>query len=482
MIHGSEAALDEGGEEAHGQDEEPRRARCDHGSGVALDAAADGGRAFFGGDGEASAAENAFGRMAAAGVLLKRGANVAGTDDHGADAIAAQLQALAFREGAERGLGDAIQSHPGQRDFAGNRTHVYDHATTPGAHGGHHQLGQRKGRKKIQLHELSRLFQGDIPGGKILPRAGVINEDVEGAEAIEGAVDEKAAGGFGGQIAGGQKCPRRGGAAEALLGARGERQPGAGAGELGGTGSANALRCSGDEDDLAVNPHAGKSGLALLPVWGKRHNSTMPGLLPLFPLQVVVFPGTALPLHVFEERYKEMVGRAIRENSEFGIVLAREDGIVNAGCTVVVEKLTEMYPDGRMDILMRGRRRFEVLSLNEEKEYLQAEVSYFDDDDLQPVPEELRQQALSHYHDLTELGTARDLGEPDVKAAQLSFQLAAGLPDVNFLSVLLRQRSERGRLKELNEYLAQYIPRQRTIERVKALAPTNGFGGKHVEM
>ena len=63
------------------------------------------------------------------------------------------------------------------------------------------------------------------------------------------------------------------------------------------------------------------------------------GLIPLFPLQVVVFPGMPLPLHIFEERYKEMVGKAIREKSEFGIVLAREDGIVNAGCTVVVEKL-----------------------------------------------------------------------------------------------------------------------------------------------
>src|SRR5690348_1492316 len=105
------------------------------------------------------------------------------------------------------------------------------------------------------------------------------------------------------------------------------------------------------------------------------------GLIPVFPLQVVVFPRTPLPLHIFEERYKEMVGNAIRDNSEFGIVLAREDGIVNAGCTVVVEKLTQMYSDGRMDILTRGKRRFEIESLNEEKDFLQAQVQFFDDDD-----------------------------------------------------------------------------------------------------
>ena len=79
-----------------------------------------------------------------------------------------------------------------------------------------------------------------------------------------------------------------------------------------------------------------------------------PNLLPLFPLRVVVFPRTPLPLHIFEERYKEMVGEAIRESSEFGIVLAKDDGIVNAGCTVVVKEVLKTYADGRMDILTRG--------------------------------------------------------------------------------------------------------------------------------
>ncbi|MBV9505276.1 MAG: LON peptidase substrate-binding domain-containing protein [Acidobacteriia bacterium] len=205
------------------------------------------------------------------------------------------------------------------------------------------------------------------------------------------------------------------------------------------------------------------------------------GLLPLFPLQVVVFPGTPLPLHIFEERYKEMVGTAIRENSEFGIVLAREDGIVNAGCTVVVEKLTEIHPDGRMDILTRGRRRFEVLSLNEEKDYLQAEVRYFEDEDFHPAPPELREQALTHFQELRRLVAAREAADPDEKDPNLSFQLAQAIPDLNFLNTLLRQRSEIGRLRELNQYLEQYIPKQRAVERLRALAPTNGHGGRHVE-
>ena len=60
---------------------------------------------------------------------------------------------------------------------------------------------------------------------------------------------------------------------------------------------------------------------------------------------------------------------------------------------------------------------------------------------------------------------------------QLSFQLAHHLPDLDFLSALLRHRSETERLKQLNQYLSLYIPRQRTVERMKELAPTNGHGG-----
>jgi Lon protease-like protein len=201
-------------------------------------------------------------------------------------------------------------------------------------------------------------------------------------------------------------------------------------------------------------------------------------LLPLFPLQLVVFPRTRLPLHIFEERYKEMVGDAIRDESEFGIVLAKKDGIVNAGCTVKVEKVLEMYPDGRMDILTLGERRFEIDGLNEEKDYLQAEVSYFDDEDLALAPVEEREKAIRQYRALNELGAVRNHSEPDMEDPQLSFQLAQAVPDLDFLSLLLRRRSETERLKELNHFLSGYLPKQKAIERMRELAPTNGFGHK----
>ncbi len=197
----------------------------------------------------------------------------------------------------------------------------------------------------------------------------------------------------------------------------------------------------------------------------------------MFPLQVVVFPRTHLPLHIFEDRYKEMIGESIRDRSEFGVVLARERGIVNAGCTVVVDKVLQMHSDGRMDIVTRGQRRFEIMSLDEEKDYLRAQVEYFEDEDTEPAAESLREEALKQYEQLTGLGVTPQYGEPDLGDPQLSFQLAQALPDLDFLSTLLRSRSEAERMRQLTQYLSDYIPRRRTIERVRELAPTNGHGG-----
>jgi Lon protease-like protein len=204
----------------------------------------------------------------------------------------------------------------------------------------------------------------------------------------------------------------------------------------------------------------------------------MAKLLPLFPLQLVVFPRTQLPLHIFEERYKEMVGEAISNQSEFGIVLAKEDGIVNAGCTVLVDRVVTRYDDGRMDILTRGARRFEIVLLNEEKPYLRGEVVFFDDDEPGPAPEELQHEALLRYRSLLELGEMRGYSDPVLTDPQLSFQLAQAIQDLDFQSVILRNRSEPDRLKQFSAFLASYVPRMKQTTKMKKLAPLNGFGHK----
>ncbi len=89
-------------------------------------------------------------------------------------------------------------------------------------------------------------------------------------------------------------------------------------------------------------------------------------------------------------------------------MLAKEDGIVNAGCTVVVEKVLKKYPDGRMDILTRGSAALRDPRLNEDKSYLRGEVEFFDDDDPGPAPEDLQEKALAQYRGLLETGRVAD--------------------------------------------------------------------------
>jgi Lon protease-like protein len=200
------------------------------------------------------------------------------------------------------------------------------------------------------------------------------------------------------------------------------------------------------------------------------------GLLPLFPLNVVLFPGAELPLHIFEDRYKEMIGEAIRERIEFGVVLANEKGIVNTGCSATVEKVLRQYSDGRMDILTQGRRRFEIVRLNDERSFLRGSVEFFDDDESAAPSPDVRKRAIEGYHELRALGSNEPAETPEGQAPPLSFRLAEAVPDVTFRQLLLTTRSEADRLRQIAEFLPNYVVRQRHIQHVKGVAPRNGHG------
>src|SRR5712692_5509408 len=170
-------------------------------------------------------------------------------------------------------------------------------------------------------------------------------------------------------------------------------------------------------------------------------------LLPLFPLDVVLLPGTALPLHIFEERYKLMVGEAIQHNSQFGIVRIKENSLFNVGCAAKVEKVVRRYPDGRFDIITVGQRRFEILFIDEQKSYLQAGVMFFDDDaNSEAEPEALRE--LEGLFDRVAKLTASQVDDLAERSAPLSFRIAGGLPlDLDVKQQVLALRAERERVE-----------------------------------
>jgi len=198
--------------------------------------------------------------------------------------------------------------------------------------------------------------------------------------------------------------------------------------------------------------------------------------MPLFPLQAVLLPGAELPLHIFEDRYKEMIREVLTERIEFGVVLATEKGLLNTGCTATIDKMLREYPDGRMDILTTGRRRFEILRLNEDRSYLQGTIEFFDDDDSAPPATDARQQAIDAYNELQSLSSSGPLTASDSEDPQLSFRLARPVNDLGTRQALLATRSEAERMRQLASFLPGYLIRERRVQHVKHVAPRNGHG------
>ena len=196
-------------------------------------------------------------------------------------------------------------------------------------------------------------------------------------------------------------------------------------------------------------------------------------LLPLFPLEVVLLPGTPLPLHIFEPRYKEMIGECIANDAPFGVVLALEEGVADVGCTAEIISVTKEYPDGRMDLIAEGRKRFEVLELNEERSFLRAEVLLVPDEKGTAVEEEKVRAIQLHLEILSLAGAVQDLSAADQN--QLSFYLAGSLPlDLDFKQKLLSMRSEGERLQAVAAYLEGILPKLRRVARRREKAGGNG--------
>jgi len=196
-------------------------------------------------------------------------------------------------------------------------------------------------------------------------------------------------------------------------------------------------------------------------------------LLPLFPLEVVLLPGTPLPLHIFEPRYKEMIGECLANDAPFGVVRAVEEGIADVGCTAEIITVTKEYPDGRLDLIAEGRKRFEVLEVNQERSFLRAEVLMVPDEPGLAEQEEKVKAIQLHLEILSLAGAVQDLSAADQN--QLSFYLAGSLPlDLDFKQKLLGMRSEVQRLQEVAVYLEGILPKLRRVARTRQKAGGNG--------
>ena len=199
----------------------------------------------------------------------------------------------------------------------------------------------------------------------------------------------------------------------------------------------------------------------------------MPSLIPLFPLDVVLFPGIPLPLHIFEPRYKEMIGECLAQRRPFGVIRAVEENLADVGCTAEIVTVVKEYPDGRLDLVTEGRNRFEVLSVDRERSFLRAEVMMIDDEAAVATQEHYSRAIQLHSELLAIAGANQDLSAAD--PSTLSFYLAGSLPlDLDFKQKLLSLRSEPERLSLLINYFETIIPNIQRAARAREKAGGNG--------
>src|SRR5690242_13382008 len=194
---------------------------------------------------------------------------------------------------------------------------------------------------------------------------------------------------------------------------------------------------------------------------------------PLFPLEIVALPFEAVPLHIFEPRYRTMIAECLESGSEFGIVWASEDGLRQIGCACEIAEVLERHEDGRLDILTRGTRPFRLVEAHENLPYPAATVEWLDD---KPEPPDPATLAAAHeaYAALVEQATDNE-PERERVDAMTAYAMAATVDfGLEAKQGLLSLRSENARLRLVTRLLRAALKRLDFIERAQARARSNG--------
>ena len=193
---------------------------------------------------------------------------------------------------------------------------------------------------------------------------------------------------------------------------------------------------------------------------------------PLFPLGLVLLPGEQVPLHIFEERYKQMIGECLDEQREFGILWLADDALKDVGCTARITRVLERFDDGRMNIVVEGATPFRLERRIGELAYPAGDIELLDDDP--GTDEDALERARKSYADLVEQVT-ETRPEPEALAELGAYGMAATLDiAASAKQALLELRSEPARLEQLEALFEEALKRIRTATRVAEQASGNG--------
>ena len=200
----------------------------------------------------------------------------------------------------------------------------------------------------------------------------------------------------------------------------------------------------------------------------------MAGLeLPIFELPLVLLPGEKVPLHIFEDRYKRMVGSAIEQEEPFGIVLRDDDGARSIGCTARIDEV-EQLDDGRMNIVVSGEAPFKVLDRFESTEFPAGEVELIADEDVPPVDEDSANAAREAFADLAERATGERPEAEELDSAS-AYAIAARIElPADTKQRLLELRDEDERMELLANALGAVGKALERAEEAAERASSNG--------
>jgi Lon protease-like protein len=193
----------------------------------------------------------------------------------------------------------------------------------------------------------------------------------------------------------------------------------------------------------------------------------------LFPLPLVLLPTERVPLHIFEERYKDLIGECLDEDRPFGLVYADDDGIRDVGTQASVVEVLTRFDDGRLNIVVEGSERFRLVELTAGRPFETGVAApVLDNDD--PAEQGSIDRALELFGELRTL-TGSDVEVPEASSSQLSYALAARVELAAPVKLeLLAELSERERLERVCELLVgatELVARQ---QRAAERAATNG--------
>ena len=188
--------------------------------------------------------------------------------------------------------------------------------------------------------------------------------------------------------------------------------------------------------------------------------------LPLFPLDLVLLPSRRIPLHIFEERYKEMINHCLENECEFGIVWGTDDNFQDTGCAALVTDVITRFPDGRLNIMIRGTRRFKVKDRVDIHSYISGQVEPFED--IQEATDiKLGEEVRENYIEALQLAQGW-LGKQNenISLGELSFKIAANLNLPSAVQQnLLESNSVNERLQVVQKILDESLPKIREVKK-----------------